>query len=582
MKLSKKSCEPGLPAGLSLDGAKVLVVDDTPENLRLVGILLEKQNAEVLLAESGASALGLIGQGFSPDLILLDIMMPEMDGFEVLQVLKGCRETCGTPVILLTALDGTDTQEKGFRCGAVDYITKPINAAILVHRVAVQVELKRARERLERQQESLKEEIARQVAQSRLLENQLQIALESSGFLVWRYDPAAASYSFSTPVTALLGYGWNHIDEARFLALVHPEDRPLAQRIARPGAGGYELGDYRLRHQDGRWIWVEGRSRTLVAASGVTVGVLSDLSGRKEQERILEENLAAQRQLNKRLEEAHNQLLQAEKMASIGQLAAGVAHELNNPIGFVHSNLGTLETYLRDLMEIVSAFASAAEASGDEAPALAAVLRLCRERDLDYIAKDVFELLAESKDGLNRLRKIVLDLKTFSHVGEHEWQEADLHRGLDSTLNIVWNELKYKCRIVKEYGDIPPVYCLGSQLNQVFMNLLVNAGQAIEEQGTITIRTCRQGDAQVRIEIEDTGKGIPPEHLNRVFEPFFTTKPVGKGTGLGLSLSYSIIERHHGTLAVRSEAGKGTCFSITLPIRPGAGDTVQHSGETIA
>jgi signal transduction histidine kinase len=166
------------------------------------------------------------------------------------------------------------------------------------------------------------------------------------------------------------------------------------------------------------------------------------------------------------------------------------------------------------------------------------------------------------------VRKIVLDLKNFSRVGEQEWQEADLHEGLDSTLNIVWNELKYKAKVIKEYGDIPKIHCLISQLNQVFMNLLVNAGHAIETQGTITIRSFRQDDDKVCIEVSDTGQGIAPEHMNRIFEPFFTTKPVGKGTGLGLSLSYGIVRRHKGRLEVESVVGQGTTFRVVLPINP--------------
>jgi signal transduction histidine kinase len=172
----------------------------------------------------------------------------------------------------------------------------------------------------------------------------------------------------------------------------------------------------------------------------------------------------------------------------------------------------------------------------------------------------------ETKDGVARVAKIVQDLKDFSHVDEAEWQWADLHKGLDSTLNVVWNELKYKAEVVKEYGELPVVECLPFQINQVFMNLLVNAAHAIEERGTITLRTGTAGD-EVWIEVADTGSGIPPENLGRIFDPFFTTKPVGKGTGLGLSLSYGIMQKHHGRIEVTSEPGRGTTFRIVLPGR---------------
>jgi signal transduction histidine kinase len=178
------------------------------------------------------------------------------------------------------------------------------------------------------------------------------------------------------------------------------------------------------------------------------------------------------------------------------------------------------------------------------------------------------------------VRRIVEDLKNFSRVGELEWKEADLRQGIESTLNIVWNELKYKCQVVKDYGDIPPVHCLISQLNQVFMNLLVNAGQAIEKEGIITIRTGRVGEDRVCVEISDTGKGIAPEHINRIFEPFFTTKPVGKGTGLGLSLSYGIVERHGGRIDVESHLDRGTTFRVLLPIQPSLAGTGTISSES--
>lgn len=269
---------------------------------------------------------------------------------------------------------------------------------------------------------------------------------------------------------------------------------------------------------------------------------------------------------NQKLAEAQDQLLQAEKMASIGQLAAGVAHEINNPVGYVASNLSSLGRYVNDLLSLLDACEQLDNTLSGEAPELLALRALKEKIGLTYLRDDLHDLLAESKEGLERVKKIVLDLKTFSHVDEAEWQIVDLHQGLDSTLNIVWNELKYKAEVVKEYGTLPEVECLPSQLGQVFMNLMVNAAHAIESQGTITLRTGQEGD-QVWVEVADTGKGIAPEHLGRIFDPFFTTKPVGKGTGLGLSLSYGIVKKHHGHIDVDSTPGKGTTFRVWLPLR---------------
>ncbi|MBL8428865.1 MAG: hemerythrin domain-containing protein [Dechloromonas sp.] len=262
-------------------------------------------------------------------------------------------------------------------------------------------------------------------------------------------------------------------------------------------------------------------------------------------------------QLLSKIEEAQQQLLQSEKMAAIGQLAAGVAHEINNPVGFVNSNLGTLKTYVGQLLNVISAYETGV-------PEDIAAAR--KKADIEFLRDDLPSLVAESQEGLSRVTKIVQDLKDFSHVDQAEHQRADLNAAIESTLNVVWNELKYKAEIVRELGDIPAVACVPAQINQVFMNLLVNAAQAIEHQGKIFVRSGAENN-QAWFEIEDTGQGMSEEVRNRIFEPFFTTKPVGKGTGLGLSISYDIIvKKHGGSLDVRSTPGKGTCFRIWLPV----------------
>ena len=258
-----------------------------------------------------------------------------------------------------------------------------------------------------------------------------------------------------------------------------------------------------------------------------------------------------------------SQLVQSEKLASIGQLAAGVAHEINNPIGYVLSNFSMLEDYLDNLFELLGAYEQHLPPQGE------AALRALRERlQIDELKEDVPGLMRESKEGIGRVRAIVQDLKDFSRIdASQEWLLADLHQGIDSTLNIVASEVRYRADVVKEYGTLPAVECLPSQLNQVVLNLVVNAAQAMGTQrGTITVRTgCDGGLAW--IEVADTGSGIAPEHLSRIFDPFFTTKPIGQGTGLGLSLSYGIVKKHCGEITVRSEVGRGTTFRITLPVR---------------
>ncbi|MDH4869983.1 ATP-binding protein [Pseudomonas sp. BN515] len=263
-----------------------------------------------------------------------------------------------------------------------------------------------------------------------------------------------------------------------------------------------------------------------------------------------------QEQLIHKLEKANAQLLQSEKLAAIGQLAAGVAHEINNPIGYVFSNLKTLSGYVNDLLRIVDAV--------DGVGSLEELQQLKRSLEYDYIRNDVEALIHESEDGIERVKKIITALKDFSHIEEEEFHAADLHKGFDSTLNLVNNELKYKAEVVREYGELPLVECIPSQINQVVMNLLINAAHAIESFGRITLRSGHQGD-WIWLEVEDNGKGIDPSILNRIYEPFFTTKPVGKGTGLGLALSYNIVQKHNGRIEVVSHPGHGTRFRVWLP-----------------
>ncbi len=275
-------------------------------------------------------------------------------------------------------------------------------------------------------------------------------------------------------------------------------------------------------------------------------------------------------EMNRQLKQAQSQLLQSQKMAAIGLLAAGVAHEINNPIGYVHSNLGTLEGYVADLFAIVDKYESIEQDLTADTVELTDLREFKQKIDLAYVRKDVVSLLSETHEGLERVKKIVLDLKDFSRASEEEsWVWSDVSQGLASTLNVVWNELKYKCEVVKDYSPLPQIYCLPSQLNQVFMNLLVNAAQAIESHGTVTIRSGEE-NGSVWISVSDTGSGIPPENIPFLFDPFFTTKPVGKGTGLGLSVSYSIVEKHHGKIEVQSEVGKGTTFRVWLPVTQAA------------
>lgn len=250
-------------------------------------------------------------------------------------------------------------------------------------------------------------------------------------------------------------------------------------------------------------------------------------------------------------------LLQTEKMAGIGQLAAGVAHEINNPVGYVFSNLKTLAGYMQDMLKIIDAT--------DHVESMGELHQLKKALDYDYIRQDVPALLRESEEGMDRIKHIISALKYFSHTDDDSFRLADLHQSIESTLTVAGNEIKYRAQVIKQFGVLPPVQFNVSQINQVVMNLLINAAQSIENSGMITLRTDQDG-AWVWFEVEDTGCGMTAEIQQRIFEPFYTTKPVGQGTGMGLALSYGIVQKHNGRIDVFSRVGHGTRIRVWLPV----------------
>jgi len=284
-----------------------------------------------------------------------------------------------------------------------------------------------------------------------------------------------------------------------------------------------------------------------------------------EMTRLHQDLAAVNRDLQARVAQQTRELVQAEKMVGIGQLAAGVAHEINNPIGFLTANLGTLEGYLADLFAITDAYTAAEVGYGVATPELERAQTLKKEKDYEFLRSDIPQLLAESREGLARVRRIVASLKDFARVDETLWQEADLLAGLESTLGVAWHQIKDKADIVRELQPLPPVRCMPALINQVLLNLLVNAAQAIDGRGIITLRSgCNNGE--VWIEVADTGCGMDETTQHRLFDPFFTTKPVGTGTGLGMALAYDIIvNKHRGRFAVDSAPGRGTRIRVVLP-----------------
>lgn len=416
----------------------ILIVDDRPENLIALESLLEAPGRVIVRAGSGEEALErMLEYEFS--LVLMDVQMPEMDGFETVELIRGFERTRYVPVIFVTAISKEQKHIfKGYEVGAVDYLFKPIDPIVLKSKVAVFLEL-----------DSKKKE--------------LRSALET----------------------------------------------------------------IETQHHE------------------------------------LEKTYAD-------LKTTQSQLLQQEKMASVGQLAAGVAHEINNPTGFIMSNLTSLRKYAGRLLEFVTMQSEALDlVEGNDGKLAGKLISEVREKrralKIDRVVEDMGRLIDESYDGAERVKKIVENLKSFSRLDEAESKMTDINAALENTISIAWNEIKYKAVVKREYGDIPHTCCHSGGLNQVFLNLLINAAQAIDKEGIITVKSWQEGES-IFVSIGDTGCGIPEEVRQRIFEPFFTTKEVGKGTGLGLSIVYDIVKKGDGRISVESEEGKGSIFTVEIPL----------------
>ena len=417
--------------------AQILLVDDNVMNLDTLLAALG-DNYDLRVAIDGQSALDLLANSYRPDLILLDIMMPGIAGYEVCRRIKDNPAVAAIPVIFLTALDNEQDETEGLTLGAVDYITKPFSPSLVCQRIKTHLELKLHRDRL---------------------------------------------------------------------------DEIVVQKTA-------------------------------------------ELSGAYVE-----------------LKKIHDQMVQQEKMASLGQLAAGAAHEINNPAGFVNSNIGSLEKYVDRLLQWTLFIDEHMDKI--ENPELVAELNTKkRALKIDYILDDIKSLIVETKDGIERIGTIVRNMKNFCRAEDDVLQQVNLAECIDSALSIAWNEVKYKATVEKHYAELPPVSVLPQQLGQVFVNLLVNAAQAIEDQGQITITTRIEHSSAVAngvaenwvvVSICDNGSGITPEQQLRIFEPFFTTKEIGIGTGLGLSICADIVQKHNGTITVDSTVGVGSCFTLKLP-----------------
>ena len=509
---------------------KILIVDDEASIRKTLSDILTYYGYSIMTVDCGKRAISLIREE-TPDLVLLDIILEDMSGLDVLREIKK-----GEQYIEFVILTGNVTQQsvvEAINLGAYGYIQKPYDIEQLL------ILVKRAIEKQNTRKELLDSE------------KRYRTLFDSVNDAIFIYDLKGIFLEVNHIACERLGY-----KREELLQMTHSDinTEENALKLEEIISVLYEKGQcyFETIHvkRDGTVIPTEINCRLIDYKDRKAVlSSARDITKRKETEHLLIEEKERSEKSRKELENAYNELksvqsriFQAEKMASIGQLAAGIAHEINNPIGFIGGNLRSLEKYINKFIEFMEGQSEVIK-EFNITPSIEELSEKKKKLKIDYITGDIKELIKESLDGTERVAKIVQDLKSFSRIDEGaDLRYADINESIERTLNIIWNEIKYKAKVIKEYGDIPRITCYPQQLTQVFMNLLVNASQSIEKEGEIFIKTWHDGNS-VCISIGDTGCGIKEENLNKIFEPFFTTKEVGKGTGLGLSIIYDIIKK---------------------------------------
>ena len=545
---------------------KILIVDDEEANLKYMSTLISRYGYIFDTARNGIEAIEKTKK-INPDIILLDILMPEMDGIEACKRLKEDPETRHIPIIVLTALEDKETKIESLKAGANDFLSKPVDNMELIARIKNFLQLKNLEE-IKKNNEIL----TGTIKAIEIAKREWEQTMDCINDIVILIDASDNIIRCNKILTALTGRSYSELLNRKWQDVF--KESGFSYKISSSGSIEYYHPGGRYFNYDIYYVKNLGTASTYTAV--ITLQDITDRKKREEERERTEEELKKSKEMleahHKELEKAYaelkaaqSQILQQEKMASIGQLAAGIAHEVNNPVGFIMSNLSSLQKYVSRLSEFIDVQTETIKKLSGDGKILNAITESRKSLKVDYIIDDLGNLIRESLDGAERVKKIVQDLKSFSRIDEAEWKMADINAGIESTINMVWNELKYKATVKKEYGDIPLTKCNPGQLNQVFMNMLINAAHAIEKQGEITVKTWH-GSGFIYISISDTGKGIPSENLNRIFEPFFTTKEVGKGTGLGLSIAYDIVKKHNGDITVESKAGKGSAFTIKIPV----------------
>ena len=548
----------GLGISNSAPKEQILIVDDTIANLKLTSVFLRESGFNVRIAKSGLQALKSL-EFASPDLILLDVMMPEMDGFETCRQLKNWEKTKDIPVIFMTALSDLGNSEnkvKGLSLGAVDYVSKPIQLEEVVARIKTHLRLRSLTKQLQEQRDLL-DAVFNESADAIFLVN------PETGWIT-ECNRCAVEMFEAESKDELLNIEGQSLQKERFSP---GEVSFIWDEIERLGYWSREL-EYVTKK--GKIFWGSLAAKKIqVAGQQMNLVRVTDITPSKQAEEALRVSEAREREKAtklaltiKELKRTQSQLIQSEKMSSLGRLVGGVAHEINNPVSFIYCNLTYARQYFQDVIKILEIYQ---ETYPNYTPK---ILELAEEFDLDFIQEDWSKLMDSMEVGAERISEIVNSLKNFSRLDESEFKTIDIHQAIDNTLLLMQNRLRAEgdrpeIKVIKNYSQLPLVTCYASQLNQVFFNLFNNAIDALQSQAAsreITINTSLSqhlNSPYIMIRIADNGIGMNKEVRQKIFEPFFTTKPVGSGTGLGLAISHQIVvEKHQGKISCVSALGK--------------------------
>jgi two-component system NtrC family sensor kinase len=581
----------------------ILVIEDSLTFLHGLKRRLVAEGYQVLTAQTAQEGLRLAARTI-PDCIILDVLLPDADGDKVCHELKMNGMLSQTPVLMLTARAGTQGELAGLQAGADDYLAKTADLDLVVARVRSLL-----RHRCPRPGD-----LAPSVHQSRILAvddslvylRGIKDALQAEGYAVSGARSGAEALeaivreAFDCVLIDLLMPEMNGDELCRRIRGIEScRDLPLIILTGKEGKDDMiaclnaGADDFVSKSSDIEVL--KGRLKAILRRKYYQdehARVQEELR-RREAEMVaaqakaemveqLERKNAELRQMYEQLEVTHRRLkdyqaklVQSEKMAALGQTVAGVAHEINNPLAFALNNLRVIERDTHSIADLLERYRALHEIVAESRPEEAAAIEtLLEEVDYNYIRENIGRIFPATQDGLRRVSLIVKELREFSRLDEAEYKPVDLRSSLEKTVKIIEYVFREnQVRLVQEYQPVPPVTCYPAELNQVVLNLLVNAVQACRPDDRVWLRLFPQGPQGVVIEVEDTGAGIPPEVLPKIFDPFFTTKPIGKGTGLGLSISFGIVGKHGGRIEVESEVGRGTRFTVHLPLvalAPGA------------